>query len=167
MKWNISSVLIFMSFSWLFWTCWFPIKIRISQWWWKCRYEFTYLGPHSGTTVHFNIPKGFFFFLFFFLGPHPWHMEVPRLGVESELQMPAYTTATATRDLSLVYDLHHSSLPCQIFLLSETRDQTHILMDTIQVCFCWATTGAPLLLLLFFFFCLFRGHSHGTWRFLG
>ena len=28
------------------------------------------------------------------------HMEVPRLGVESELQPPAYTTATATRDLS-------------------------------------------------------------------
>ena len=23
--------------------------------------------------------------LFVFLGPHPWHMEVPRLGVESEL----------------------------------------------------------------------------------
>ena len=22
---------------------------------------------------------------FFLLGPHPWHMEVPRLGVESEL----------------------------------------------------------------------------------
>ena len=25
----------------------------------------------------------------FFLGPHPWHIEVPRLGVESELQLPA------------------------------------------------------------------------------
>ena len=25
---------------------------------------------------------------FFFLGPHPWHMEVPTLGVESELQLP-------------------------------------------------------------------------------
>ena len=23
-----------------------------------------------------------------------WHAEVPRLGVESELQLPAYTTAT-------------------------------------------------------------------------
>ena len=30
-----------------------------------------------------------------FSGPHPWHMEVPRLGVESELQLLAYTTATA------------------------------------------------------------------------
>ena len=27
-------------------------------------------------------------------------MEVPRLGVESELQLPAYTTATATLDPS-------------------------------------------------------------------
>ena len=27
-------------------------------------------------------------------------MEVPRLGVESELQLPAYATATATPDLS-------------------------------------------------------------------
>lgn len=29
----------------------------------------------------------FFFFLFVFLGPHPWHMEFPGLGVESELQL--------------------------------------------------------------------------------
>ena len=27
----------------------------------------------------------FFFCLFVFLGPHPWHMEGPRLGVELEL----------------------------------------------------------------------------------
>ena len=36
-------------------------------------------------------------------------MEVPRLGVESELQLPAYTTAEAIRDLSGVFNLHHSS----------------------------------------------------------
>ena len=29
-----------------------------------------------------------------FLGQHPRHMEVPRLGVKSELQLPAYTIAT-------------------------------------------------------------------------
>ena len=34
-----------------------------------------------------------FFFLFVFLGPHPQHMEVPRLGVEPELQLLAYATA--------------------------------------------------------------------------
>ena len=51
--------------------------------------------------------QGLFFFLFFFLGPHPWHMEVPRLEIELELQLPDY--ATATWNLSLVCDLHHSS----------------------------------------------------------
>ena len=41
------------------------------------------------------------FFLFVFLGPNLQRMEVPRLGVESELWPPAYTTATATQDLSV------------------------------------------------------------------
>ena len=40
------------------------------------------------------------FFGLFVLGPHPQHMEVPRLGVESELQLLAYATATATPDPS-------------------------------------------------------------------
>ena len=34
-------------------------------------------------------------FVFVFLGSHPWYMEVPRLGVELDLQLPVYTTATA------------------------------------------------------------------------
>ena len=33
------------------------------------------------------------------------HMEVPRLGVESELQLPAYAIATATQDPSHVCNL--------------------------------------------------------------
>ena len=37
----------------------------------------------------------FFLFFFFFLGPHSRHMEVPRLGAALQLQLPAYTTATA------------------------------------------------------------------------
>ena len=41
---------------------------------------------------------------FFFLGPHPHQMEVPRLGVESELPLLAYTTATATWDRSRICD---------------------------------------------------------------
>ena len=32
----------------------------------------------------------------FLLGPHPQHIEVPRLRIESELQLSACTTATAT-----------------------------------------------------------------------
>ena len=50
-------------------------------------------------------------FLGFFvcvLGPHPWHMEVPRLGVKLELQLLACTTATAMQGPSCTCNLHHS-----------------------------------------------------------
>ena len=49
-----------------------------------------------------------FFFSFLF---RAIHMEVPGLGVESELQLPAYTTVTATttQDPSLICNLHGSS----------------------------------------------------------
>ena len=40
-----------------------------------------------------NKTLDFFLFLFCFLEPQVWHMEVPRLGVESELQLRAYTMA--------------------------------------------------------------------------
>ena len=73
----------------------------------------------------------FFVFIFVFLGPHLHHREVPRLGVESQLQLLAYATATAMPDLSLVYNLHHSSWPCWILNpLGEARNQTHTLMDS-------------------------------------
>ena len=56
------------------------------------------------------VPKSISFFLFFFSfsGLQLWHMEVPGLGVESELQLLAYATATARPDLSFICDLHHS-----------------------------------------------------------
>ena len=86
-----------------------------------------------------------FFFLLFFLGVYPRHMEVPRSGVELELQLPAYARATATPDPSHVCDLHHSSWQCWILNpLSETRNRTCVLMDTSQLSFCCATTGTPL-----------------------
>ena len=83
--------------------------------------------------------KFWFFFCFLgiffaFLGLHPWHVEVPRLGVELELQPPAYATATAMRDPSLVCNLHRSAEQRQILNpLSEARDAAHILMDTSWV----------------------------------
>ena len=58
------------------------------------------------------------------------HMEVPRPGVTSELQLPASAAATATPDPSRLGDLHHSSQQHQILHpLSEARDRTCILMD--------------------------------------
>ena len=82
-----------------------------------------------------------FLFLFFaFLGPHLQHMEVPRLGVKSELQLLACITATATWDPSSICDLYHSSQQHWILHpLSEARDQTHILMDTSWVLYHLAT----------------------------
>ena len=60
-------------------------------------------------------------------------MEVPRLGVQSELQSLAYT-ATATRDPSCVFDLHHSSWQCRILNpLNEARDQTRDLTVPSQI----------------------------------
>ena len=48
----------------------------------------------------FNLPYlprvSLFYFLSFFLELHLRHVEIPRLGVKSELQLLAYTTATAT-----------------------------------------------------------------------
>ena len=70
----------------------------------------------------------YYFILFLFLELYLWHMEVPRLGIESELQLPAYTTATAMQNLSHICGLHHSSQQRQIMdPLSKARDRTHIL----------------------------------------
>ena len=91
----------------------------------------------------------FFFFFFFFLSfcllrATPVAYDVPQLGVESELQLPAYTTATATPDTSCICNLHHSSRQWPILNpLSKARDRTCILMDSSQVCFHWSTTGTP------------------------
>ena len=79
-------------------------------------------------------------------------MEVPRLGLESELQLPVYTTATATQDLSHVCNLPHSSqqhwIPDPPI---KTRDRTHILMVASQIYFCCATMGTPAITLFFSF----------------
>ena len=58
----------------------------------------------------------FFFFFFFcvFLGLYLRHMEDPRLVVKSELQPPAYGTATTVIDPSSIYHLQHSSWQPQI-----------------------------------------------------
>ena len=64
----------------------------------------------------------------------PMAYEVPRLGVQQELQLLTYATDTATQDPSRIFDLHHSSRQHQIFNpLSKARDQTPIKMDPNQV----------------------------------
>ena len=59
-------------------------------------------------------------------------MEVPRLGVELELQLLAYTTDTATRDPNPICDLCLSLWQHWILNpLSRGRTRTPILMDTV------------------------------------
>ena len=95
----------------------------------------------------FDPRPGNFFFLFsffVFLGLHLWNMEVPRVGVESELQLPAYATATAMWDPNRVCDLHHSSRQHWIFNpLSRGRDCPWVLLDTSRVRHHRATMGTP------------------------
>ena len=79
-------------------------------------------------------------------------MEVPRLGVKSELQLPAYTTATATQDPSQVCNLRHSSLQHQILNpLNKARDQIQNFMVPSQIRFRCATMGTPKYFILFIY----------------
>ena len=72
-------------------------------------------------------------FLFFFLEMHLQRMEVPGLGVESELQLLAYATATATPDQSHIFDLLCSLQQLGILNpLIEARDRICILIDTLS-----------------------------------
>ena len=69
-------------------------------------------------------------------------METPRLGVQLELQLPAYVTATATQDLSRDCDLCHSSQQHRILNpLSKAMGQIGILMETSRIRFCCTPTG--------------------------
>ena len=118
-----------------------------------CKAQYLYFVPRPFTLTYRCAMTVFFLFcpsfwavlllllllllLFCFLGPHLRHMEVPGLGVGSELQLLAYTTTRAMWDLSHTCDPHHSSQQRQIpDPLSETRDRTRNLMGTSWVHYC-------------------------------
>ena len=89
--------------------------------------------------------KNFFFVFLPFLGPLQWHMEVPRLGVQSELQLPACARATAMQDLSHICKLDRSSQECWILNpLSKARIEpanSWFLVGFANHC---ATKGTPI-----------------------
>ena len=106
---------------------------------------------------HFYFLFIFIFLYFVFLGTHLWRdMEVPKLGVKSELLLPACARATETTDPRHVCDLYHSS-PQHLILntLSEARDRTHNLMFPSQICFHCTMMGTSFFLFyshqIFFF----------------
>ena len=88
-------------------------------------------------------------------------MEVPRLGIELELQLPA--TAMAMPDLSCICDLYHSSQQCQILNpLDWDQGLDHMLMDINQVCFCQTTVETHGVLGLFNQRKLLRGQTRNS-----
>ena len=67
-----------------------------------------------------------------------------------------------TRSELHLCDLYHSSWQHWILnLLNGTSDPTHIFMDTSQVCYFWATVGAP-----YFLFYLFYSFVHSFIHFM-
>ena len=95
----------------------------------------------------------------FFLGLHPRHMQISRLGVESELQLLAYATATATQHLSWVCDLTTTH--------GNARSLTHWVRPGIEAASSWLLVRLVSAVpqwesiasfnwgFFFFFFCLF------------
>ena len=72
----------------------------------------------------------FHFFCFCCLGPPPQHTEVPRVGVESELQLPAYTPQPkqlGIRAMSATYTMAHG----------HTRSLTHWAKPGIKPASSW------------------------------
>ena len=53
-------------------------------------------------SIYLSIYLSVYLPIYHFLGPLLRHMEVPRRGIKSELQVLAYTTATATPDPSCI-----------------------------------------------------------------
>ena len=69
-------------------------------------------------------------------------MEIPRLGVELELQLLAYATAIATQGLGL----SNSGWQCWILnLLSKARDWTWVLMGSLLLSLDGNSLGTNLL----------------------
>ena len=75
--------------------------------------EINLLAPQPSTSRFQNSQNINFCCLF--LGPQVGHLEFPRLGVQLELQLPAYTTATVMPELNHICDLYHSSRQRWIF----------------------------------------------------
>ena len=100
--------------------------------------------------LEFSYLFSFSFFLFSFLGPHLWHVEVPRLGVGATavgLQHSYSNTASKPHLWSTLHLVARQILNP----LGKARDWTHIFMDTSWVCYCWAMTETPNFLTSLFF----------------
>ena len=95
-------------------------------------------------TTHGLVNRDFFFFFFWLFSVAPEAYGGSQDGVKWELQLLAYTTATATPDPSCFCNLHHSSPQHEILNpLSEARDWTCNPMLPSWIYFHWAMMGTP------------------------
>ena len=112
---------------------------------------------YSLFTYHctFILSNLFLSFFLFFLGPHPRHMEIPRLRVKSELHLPACATSTATMDSSICNLCCNLQQRWIFSPLSKARDWTRILMDISQILNLLSHNGNSLFLIFYFgcFYC--------------
>ena len=95
----------------------------------------------------------FFFFLSFRAAPAAYGCSQARgwIGATAASLHQSYSNARSASHQ--ICDLQCSSWQRRILnSLSKVRDQTCVLMDTSQICFRWATTGAPVP----FFFCVYH-----------
>ena len=100
-----------------------------------CSFIFIGLKSDKDGNLFISLMAFEFFFLF---------RTTPRLGVESEVQLPAYATARAKRAPSHIFFLYHSSQQHRILNpLNKTTDQTCNFMIPSQIRFCCTTMGTP------------------------
>ena len=136
--WNILLILISLNVS---------IDLKKMTLWVLCLFVILTILIIYVMTLNSNMKNIWSYESFFscFLELHLWHMEVPRLGAESEPQLLA-TTSHARSKLLL-------QLVVQLMAM---LDQTQILIDTSQIHFCWATTGTtnPWILMIMLQCCI-------------
>ena len=70
-------------------------------------------------------------FFFFFLGPHLWHVEVPRLGVSWSCSCSLHRSHGNTRSKPHLQPTQLATTP-DPNPLSEARDQTRIITETMS-----------------------------------
>ena len=83
-------------------------SLRSTIWWREVSENRKKKKKRKGRYYQINNRRKKIFVVVVVLGLYPWHMEVPRLGVQLELELLAYTTATTTPDPSHVFDLHYT-----------------------------------------------------------
>ena len=76
----------------------------------------------------------------------PQHVEVPRLRVESELQLPAYATATGTLHPSCICNLHHKDISKDTPLVS-SRTWTLVYPVALMYASSYSSNSTPSLYL--------------------